>query len=401
MPTVDLMGEAVDVGDLYVVAGMVQRVDGDNVVIVTGLNGEHAIRVNATQVANLQTIIDGLGGGGGGAPTTADYLVKTANAGLSAERVVGDSTSVTANWATAGAVSFERAALTGDVTASANSNATTIAANAVTFAKMQDIATDTLIGRATAGTGDPEAITCTAAGRALLDDASAAAQRTTLGLGPLATAGTPLAISLGGTGQTTAIDAYTALAPASGGSPGFVALDADINTWVFFDLSGWPDGSLVQKDSGVAGTQLKYFTPGALASLSTINNAQWSGTDLAVLNGGTGASDATNARANLGVPPSTRNLTVSAPITGGGDLSADRSFGWDGTTALDNNARVAVENNGTLVGTRRTINFIPGTNVTLNIADDAGNEEVDVTINASGGAGLEDFNVRKRVSLRI
>ena len=57
---------------------------------------------------------------------------------------------------------------------------------------------------------------------------------------------------------------------------------------------------------------------------------------------------------------------------------------------VDANARIAVENNGTAVGTRRTINFIPGTNVTLTISDDASNEEVDVTINstASGGGGV-------------
>lgn len=45
------------------------------------------------------------------------------------------------------------------------------------------IATDTLIGRATAGTGQAETVACTAAGRALIDDASATVQRTTLGLG--------------------------------------------------------------------------------------------------------------------------------------------------------------------------------------------------------------------------
>jgi hypothetical protein len=49
--------------------------------------------------------------GGGGAPTTAEYLVKTADGTLSAERVVGDSTTVVANWGTAGAVSFELASI--------------------------------------------------------------------------------------------------------------------------------------------------------------------------------------------------------------------------------------------------------------------------------------------------
>ena len=42
---------------------------------------------------------------------------------------------------------------------------------AVSFVKIQDINTNVLLGRSTAGTGDVEEITCTSAGRALLDDA--------------------------------------------------------------------------------------------------------------------------------------------------------------------------------------------------------------------------------------
>jgi hypothetical protein len=58
------------------------------------------------------------------------------------------------------------------------------------------------------------------------------------------------------------------------------------------------------------------------------------------------------------------------------------------TGNLDANARVGVMNAGTLVGTRRRVNFIAGTNVTLNVTDDATNERVDVTINAQGGGEL-------------
>lgn len=43
-------------------------------------------------------------------------------------------------------------------------------------------ATDRLLGRSSSGAGVVEEITCTSAGRALIDDADAAAQRTTLGL---------------------------------------------------------------------------------------------------------------------------------------------------------------------------------------------------------------------------
>jgi hypothetical protein len=58
-------------------------------------------------------------------------------------------------------------------------------------------------------------------------------------------------------------------------------------------------------------------------------------------------------------------------------------------STADTNARIAVEKNGGSIGTRRTINFIEGSNVSLTIDDDASGEEVDVTINstASGGGG--------------
>jgi hypothetical protein len=54
----------------------------------------------------------------------------------------------------------------------------------VTYAKIQNVSTtDRLLGRSTAGAGVVEEIVCTSAGRALLDDADAATQRATLGVG--------------------------------------------------------------------------------------------------------------------------------------------------------------------------------------------------------------------------
>lgn len=73
--------------------------------------------------------------------------------------------------------------------------------------------------------------------------------------------------------------------------------------------------------------------------------------------------------------------------------SAQAKIGIDGsavTSSLDYkiaNATVAVKKAGSTVGTRKGINFIEGTNVTLTITDDAGNNEVDVTVSAAGASG--------------
>lgn len=54
---------------------------------------------------------------------------------------------------------LQTGAMSGDVTSAANSFATTIATNVVTFAKMQTVSTGVLLGRSTAGTGNIETIT--------------------------------------------------------------------------------------------------------------------------------------------------------------------------------------------------------------------------------------------------
>lgn len=57
----------------------------------------------------------------------------------------------------------------------------------------------------------------------------------------------------------------------------------------------------------------------------------------------------------------------------------------DHTGDLSGNARVKVKQAGSVVGIRRGINFIQGSNITLTVADDDANEEVDVTIAATSG----------------
>ena len=90
----------------------------------------------------------------------------------------------------------------GDITVSGSGATWTIDANAVTLDKMADVATATILGRATAGTGDPEALTGTQA-TALLDAFTSGAK----GLAPA-----------GGGGTTNYLRADgTWAAPAGGG----------------------------------------------------------------------------------------------------------------------------------------------------------------------------------------
>lgn len=58
------------------------------------------------------------------------------------------------------------------------------------------------------------------------------------------------------------------------------------------------------------------------------------------------------------------------------------------TDLIDAIARFRVKIGNVLTGTRRGINFIPGTNVTITTLDDGSNDQVNVTINATGsGSG--------------
>ncbi len=89
---------------------------------------------------------------------------------------------------------------------------------------------------------------------------------------------------------------------------------------------------------------------------------------------------------------------TSGQVTNALGFTPYNSTNPSGYITQDGNARIGVENNGTLVGTRRRINFIAGSNVTLNIADDAAGEEVDVTIGLNlSAAGVSSFNGRAGV----
>lgn len=67
------------------------------------------------------------GAAAAGAPVAAEYIVGAAHAGLTAERVATSSTSVSVDLSVAGQAAWTRAALTGAISAAANANATLFA----------------------------------------------------------------------------------------------------------------------------------------------------------------------------------------------------------------------------------------------------------------------------------
>lgn len=178
----------------------------------------------------FEALVAAGGGGGGGAPTTASYVVLGANGTLTAERVLTQGSGVVITDGGAG----------GNVT---------IAASGISTAELG---------------GD-----ITTAGKALLDDADAAAQRTTLGLASIAASGS--ASDLGaGTVPAAQMPALTGdVTMAAGTTTTAIAANAVTNA----DLADVPTATLKGRTSAGTGDPEDLTATQATALLNTFTTA--------------------------------------------------------------------------------------------------------------------------------
>jgi len=338
--------------------------------------------------------------GGGGAPVASKFIAYAADTGLSDERVLAVEASVltlTDSGTGGGAITIA------------------IATSGIANGKLANMTAGTFKGR-NSGTGAPEDLTATQA-TALLNamvGASGGANGTKglvtqplLGEQTLYLRGDGTWAAPSGSGAPTTATYVTITTDATLTNERTLAAEASVLTLT--DGGAGLAATIGVATNGI--TAAKFRQSAALSVVGITGNATANVADIAagvdghvLRRSGTALAFGTIATAGIADAAVTiakmanmntarvlgrvtaasglvEELTVTAPITltGGG-------LNWDNTTVLGNNARVAVSKASALVGTRRKINFIEGSNVTLTIADDAGNEEVDVTIAATAAS---------------
>jgi hypothetical protein len=243
----------------------------------------------------------------------------------------------------------------GDITVSSSGSVWTVDNDAITYAKIQNVsATDKILGRSTAGAGDIEEIACTAAGRALLDDVDASAQRTTLGLGTLATQSGTFSGTSSGTNTGDQTITLTGDVTGSGTGSFAATIANDAVTYAKIQNVSATDKLLGRSTAGAGDVEEIACTAAGRALLDDADaSAQRTTLGLGTLATQSGTFSGTSSGTNTG----DQNLFSTIAVSGQSNVVAD--------SATD------------------TLTLVAGTNVT--ITTDASTDSI--TINASGGGG--------------
>jgi hypothetical protein len=270
-------------------------------------------------------------------------------------------------------ITMQRAALTGDVTAAQNSNATTIAVDVVDNTKLTNMASPSLKGRTTAGTGNPEDLT-------LVNSTSNTWNTSTGGSISVESAALTGAVTSGANSNATS---FGTLAAKS------VLANATNATAVPAALAGSAAFQHLRVNSGNTGLEWSILTAGdfpaavvPITGLATIaahtflaNNTGATASPIAI----TG----TQATAELDVFTST--LKGVAPLSGGGTTNFLRA---DGTWAAPAGGTGHVIQDNTVSRTQRAnLNFDSTTSIIAAVTDDSVNNQSDTTFQRAALTG--------------
>lgn len=358
-------------GPLVVYASPQQFVNGAATATLTA-NGLVAFRSNGvdswTSVNQLPAESPG------GVALGAEYVLGVANASLPNGRVATASAEITPDRSIPNVMTWA------------------LNAGSVVFAKLQNLAGLSVLGRAANSTGVMSAITAGAAGQYLRSNVGG----TSLEFADPASASI---INAGGTFQSAAISGAVTAAQNSNVTAFGTAIAKSVlaNATNVTAVPAYAAGtaSFQHLRVNAANSALEWsvltsgdFPPGvvpvgglaAISALSVVANATNAS---AIPTAVAGSSALQYFRVNAAATAlEWGTLTVTSPITVlGGPIAFDQSVN------LGNNARVAVaKNSGAVVGARRQLNLIEGTNITITEADDSVNERVNVTIAAAAAA---------------